>query len=108
MEEGGAVLHGSALLVCRRNLPATRVHHHRCMSPVVDPTHRPGVRRLLGMPAEQVDDCRLRLRATVAGRCAVCSGLYAAQDWIGYSRDADGWVGSCCSGPARDLSAVPS
>jgi hypothetical protein len=64
-----------------------------------DPAHRPGVRRLLELPADQVSDCSLRIRASARGRCAVCRAWYAAEDWIGYSRDAGGWVASCCTAP---------
>jgi hypothetical protein len=55
-----------------------------------------GARRLFGLPVEQAGDCTVRIQAGEAGRCAVCSGRYAAGDWIGHSREADGWVAPCC------------
>jgi hypothetical protein len=59
--------------------------------------HRAGVRRLFELPVEQARDCTVRIRAGEPGRCAVCSSRYPAGEWIGHSREADGWVGSCCS-----------
>ena len=58
---------------------------------------RAGVRRLFGLPVEQARDCTVRIRASSAGRCAVCRSGYAAGEWIGHSREADGWVAACCS-----------
>ena len=58
------------------------------------------VRKLLELPAASAGDCSVRVRATSRGRCALCHAWYEVQEWIGYSRDADGWVASCCGEPA--------
>jgi hypothetical protein len=60
-------------------------------------SHRDGVRRLFELPVERAQDCGVRIRAGQPGRCAVCSSGYPAGEWIGHSREADGWVASCCT-----------
>jgi hypothetical protein len=59
--------------------------------------HRDGVRRLFELPVERAEDCGVRIRAGQPGRCALCGTRYPAGEWIGHSREADGWVASCCS-----------
>jgi hypothetical protein len=59
--------------------------------------HRDGVRRLFELPVERAEDCGVRIRAGSPGRCAVCNARYPAGEWIGHSRESDGWVASCCS-----------
>ena len=57
---------------------------------------RAGVRRLFDLPVEEAGRCTVLIQAGVPGRCAVCTGRYDAGEWIGHSRDAGGWVASCC------------
>jgi len=59
-------------------------------------SRRDCVRRLFELPVDRGSDCGVRIEASAAGRCAACSGRYAAGEWIGHSREADGWVASCC------------
>jgi hypothetical protein len=59
--------------------------------------HRAGVRRLFELPVEQARDCTVRIPASAGGRCAVCQRRYATGEPIAHSREADGWVASCCS-----------
>jgi hypothetical protein len=59
--------------------------------------HRAGVRRLFELPVEVARDCSVRIPASGGGRCAVCRRSYPAGEPIAHSREADGWVASCCS-----------
>lgn len=56
-----------------------------------------GVRRLFELPVEPVSDCTVRIQAGQAGRCVVCGGRYPSGEWIGHSREREGWVASCCT-----------